>query len=572
MASPSPPGSICVHVKTPKNKETITTAANASVKEFKELVSAKFNAHPDNLCLIFSGKILKDEETLEQLSIKDDLTVHLVIKNNKESGQPARQEQPPPSSTPTTQSNVSQQQNPFGPGLSGLGGMSGLAALSGQNPQMIEQAQQHLMQNPELMSQLMNTPAVQGLMSNPDIFRDFFLNNSQMQGVLERNPEIGHVLNNPQLMRQAMEVARNPALMQEMMRNQDAALRNIESLPGGHSALRRLYSEVQEPMISAAQETMQPQDNTGGVQAGAPNPFSQLFQPPPVSQPQPGQAAPSVPQGTESTNPLPNPWAPPTSTAAPPNVGGLGGLGAGGLGAAPGAPGAMPAGLFQSPGLQSLMRQMQENPQLLQSAMQMPQMHEMMQQFATNPELMNLLITSNPLLANDPSLADQIRGQLPNIMTQMQNPEFQAAMTNPEVLAAMMQIQQGMQRLTMAAPGLLPGIGVASPYGQQQAGSPGRMPAPGQAGGRQNDAYIQSLMSQMVSSLSTGQGGQRPTLPGGLPTAPPTGNPELAYRAQLQQLGQMGFVDAHANLQALIATNGDLNSAIERLLNSREMT
>ena len=53
-----------------------------------------------------------------------------------------------------------------------------------------------------------------------------------MQGVLERNPEIGHVLNNPQLMRQAMEIARNPALMQEMMRNQDVALRNIESLPG----------------------------------------------------------------------------------------------------------------------------------------------------------------------------------------------------------------------------------------------------------------------------------------------------------------------------------------------------
>ena len=60
-------------------------------------------------------------------------------------------------------------------------------------------------------------------------FLHFF---QQMQGVLERNPEIGHVLNNPQLMRQAMEIARNPALMQEMMRNQDVALRNIESLPG----------------------------------------------------------------------------------------------------------------------------------------------------------------------------------------------------------------------------------------------------------------------------------------------------------------------------------------------------
>ena len=90
-------------------------------------------------------------------------------------------------------------------------------------------------------------------------------------------------------------------------------------------------------------------------------------------------------------------------------------------------------GLFQSPGLQHLMRQMQENPQLLQNAMQMPQMQEMMHQFSTNPELMNLLITSNPLLANDQNLANQIRGQLPLIMNQMQNPEFQAAMTNPEV-------------------------------------------------------------------------------------------------------------------------------------------
>ena len=64
-----------------------------------------------------------------------------------------------------------------------------------------------------------------------------------MQGVLERNPEIGHVLNNPQLMRQAMEIARNPALMQEMMRNQDVALRNIESLPGIVKSDRFLESQ-----------------------------------------------------------------------------------------------------------------------------------------------------------------------------------------------------------------------------------------------------------------------------------------------------------------------------------------
>ena len=67
-----------------------------------------------------------------------------------------------------------------GPGLGGLGGLAGLSQMSAQNPQLLEQAQQHLLQNPELMSQLMNSPAVQGLMSNPDIFREFFLNNSQV--------------------------------------------------------------------------------------------------------------------------------------------------------------------------------------------------------------------------------------------------------------------------------------------------------------------------------------------------------------------------------------------------------
>lgn len=66
---------ITVHIKTPKNKETVQTAPNASVKQFKELVSQKFNAQSDKICLIFSGKILKDEETLDKLDIKDGLTV-----------------------------------------------------------------------------------------------------------------------------------------------------------------------------------------------------------------------------------------------------------------------------------------------------------------------------------------------------------------------------------------------------------------------------------------------------------------------------------------------------------------
>ena len=55
-----------------------------------------------------------------------------------------------------------------------------------------------------------------------------------------------------------MELARNPAMMQEMMRNQDRALSNLESIPGGYNALRRMYTDIQEPMFSAAREQVGP--------------------------------------------------------------------------------------------------------------------------------------------------------------------------------------------------------------------------------------------------------------------------------------------------------------------------
>lgn len=33
---------------------------------------------------------------------------------------------------------------------------------------------------------------------------------------------------------------------------------NLESIPGGYNALRRLYTDVQEPMLNAAQEQFNP--------------------------------------------------------------------------------------------------------------------------------------------------------------------------------------------------------------------------------------------------------------------------------------------------------------------------
>lgn len=44
------------------------------------------------------------------------------------------------------------------------------------------------------------------------------------------------------------------------------------------------------------------------------------------------------------------------------------------------------------------------------------------------------------------------------------------------------------------------------------------------------------------------------------------GNPAIIYRDQLNQLTNMGFSDSEANIRALVATGGDVNAAVERLL------
>lgn len=94
-------------------------------------------------------------------------------------------------------------------------------------------------------------------------------------------------------------------------------------------------------------------------------------------------------QGTENRSPLPNPWAPSTGGSSSPS----GDNGGGGTNAA--APGTAPAGgqtagnMFGTPGMQSVMRQLAEDPSLVQNMMNAPYVQNMLQALAANPEMAN---------------------------------------------------------------------------------------------------------------------------------------------------------------------------------------
>ncbi|XP_055488949.1 ubiquilin-1-like isoform X1 [Leucoraja erinacea] len=531
MAESAARADIRVTVKTPKDKEEFELAPECTVKEFKEDIAKRFKTQPELLVLIFAGKILKDPDTLAQHGIHDGLTVHLVIKTQS---RPPDQQSQPDSQGNTATTSASSSSTGSTTSLGGLGGLAGLSSLGLNSSNFMElqnQMQRQLMSNPEMMSQIMENPFVQNMLSNPEMMRQLIVTNPQMQQLIQRNPEISHMLNNPDIMRQTLELARNPAMMQEMMRNQDRALSNLESIPGGYNALRRMYTDIQEPMLNAAQEQF------GG------NPFASLVNNPDAD---------NQPSRTENRDPLPNPWAPPSSTEVPTSTTPSGsnneftttGLGAG-LGAG--------SGMFNTPGMQSLLQQITENPQLMQNMLSAPYMRSIMQSLSQNPDLAAQIMLNNPLFAGNPQLQDQMRQQIPNFLQQMQNPETLSAMSNPRAMQALLQIQQGLQTLSTEAPGLLPGYG--NGIGGMGSAPPSTNENTSGAGG--TDAGQQYFVQQMLQALA------------GTNTQTLTPNPEVQFQQQLDQLSAMGFLNREANLQALIATGGDVNAAIERLLGSQ---
>jgi len=176
-----------------------------------------------------------------------------------------------------------------------------------------------------------------------------------------------------------------------------------------------------------------------------------------------------------------------------------------------------------------------------------PYTRSMMDALSQDPNMAANLIGSSPLLQANPQLQEQMRTMMPQFLQQMQNPEVQQMMTNPQALNAILQIQQGMEQLRQAAPGLVGSMGIPPPPpGTTQPPQTGNTPPAG------NQQLFGDFMQRMMNGMSN--------------QANPNQPPEERYQSQLEQLTSMGFVNREANLQALVASFGDINGAIERLL------
>ncbi|KAA8546173.1 hypothetical protein F0562_020933 [Nyssa sinensis] len=514
------------------SKFSVRTNLGSTVGAFKAVLAQNCDVPADNQRLIYKGRILKDEQTLDSYGLQADHTVHMVRASAPVTSTPTGDtgNAGSPNASPGVAQGVGSNE---GAGLgaslfAGLGfnapGGTAASGLFGAGLPEFEEVQQQLTQNPNMMREIMNMPAIQNLMNNPDLMRSLIMNNSQMREIIDRNPELAHILNDPAILRQTLETARNPLLMREMMRNTDRAMSNIESSPEGFNMLRRMYENVQEPFLNATTMAGGTGNDLGS------NPFAALLgnQGGGAVQTTDGSNNPST-TGSETTtgsmapnsNPLPNPWSStsggnqtnittrsnPTGDARAPTVGGLG----------------LPAMEHMFGGM--------PDPSVLNQMLQNPAVSQMMQSLLSNPQYMNQFLGLNP----------QLRAMLdlnPQLREMMQNPEILRQLTSPETMQQMLALQQSL----------------LSPRNRQQSTQ-----ETAQAGG--TTGTQRNLGLELMMNMFRGLGAGGLTVPN-TPEVPP----EQLYSTQLSQLQEMGFFDTQENIQALHATSGNVHAAVERLL------
>jgi ubiquilin len=443
-------------------KHVLTLPSTTTVADLKAKLSASEYADvpADRQRLIYSGRVLKDPDTLASVKIKDGHTVHLVksaasnAKQNPASQGTASSSGAGSTPTPQVPTNIAAGtgNNPLAgltgaryAGFHGLPGMDMFGPDGGMGPPPTTESMLEQMENPMFLSQLneaMNNPAVVDMMLQSPMIRD----NPMLQQIL-RDPEMRRMMFSPEMMRMQLQMQRSMG----------------GRAPGA------------APSFPAPGAT----DNT----------------------PQSGSTATS--QGTSAT---PNQ----TNTTAPPNP-----FAAFGGGAGAGA-GANPFASLFAGGQNPFAPQQQEGanngaPQNTQDAS------------STFPNLFG---------------GAGAQGGQPNPIAEA----AQRMMQNPEAMRNMMQMMGG-------------GAG-ANPFAAF-----GQDPTSGAAAGGAGQPPAGNPFAALFGPGGFGAGG--------FGSPPPTDNrpPEEVYETQLRQLNEMGFYEFDRNVSALRRSGGNVQGAIEYLLN-----
>ena len=316
--------------------------------------------------------------------------------------------------------------------------------------------------------------------------------------------------------------------------------------------------------------------------------------------PQPAPAAAAVPPSQAQSEPLPQFTPPPQQNP----FAGMGGNPFGGMGGNPfggmGGMGGMPdmsqmRAMMQNPGVRNMMDQLMQDPEMLRNMIQSnpmfannPMMQQAIDQMIANPEMFRSAM--NMMMGGDGSAAPQ-PPQGGDMFSQMMNdPEVQRMMNDPAAMREAMN----------AANGMFGGAPAANPFGPLF-GQPAAAPQPAAASAPANKELFYKITGmtetpELNAKISTPKGQRAvnqlieacrslrkegvdvfssvaelaaPAPAAAAPAPQPTISNEERFASQLQQMNEMGLNDNTKNIRALLASNGNVNVAIERIFSGQ---
>ncbi|GAU48737.1 hypothetical protein TSUD_192360 [Trifolium subterraneum] len=197
---------------------SVQVALESTVESFKVLIVGNSGIPIQNQRLIYKGKILQNDQSLQSYGLGANHTVHLV-----------RCFAPTDTDDGTDNSDTDT--------------ITYDDADSEGDDDLLREEDFQPMQppygfaNPSSVRDFFDTLTMQYLIVNPDILWDILMNNEE----LPPNAVI-----DPSIVSQTLEAERNPAIIREMMRLSDLELNNIESSPDGFNTLRRSTTDYSD--------------------------------------------------------------------------------------------------------------------------------------------------------------------------------------------------------------------------------------------------------------------------------------------------------------------------------------
>ncbi|ORX39716.1 hypothetical protein BD324DRAFT_614704 [Kockovaella imperatae] len=208
---------IKITVKGPSElKLSIEIDPSKTVAELKEVIAEKSDVEKDRQRLIYSGKVLKDEEQISTYKIQNGHTLHMVKGANKTQAAAAGGVTASPAAGGST--SQSQQLPRMGTGLNvagnpvdnieniphGLGGFNPFANMAGLNNLNDPNAMTSMMQNPDFLREMSN------MMSRPEVLDQMINSNPQLA---QMGPQIRAAMQSPMV----QQILRDPEALRSMM-------------------------------------------------------------------------------------------------------------------------------------------------------------------------------------------------------------------------------------------------------------------------------------------------------------------------------------------------------------------